>query len=623
MSTPKIFNDAAGAIPATYGGSVALVLDGNGALTFGPELVTNGTFDEDTAGWSGPSVSWDDGELSSTGGGGGTILASPGFDAVAGRSYRVTARIRGAASYSSLQFSFRRRSNLTTNIANVSTISVGTTGATISFIAVPTSSASDAAFTIRFSGSEEIWLDDVSVREIIGYPNRHAVQSSSSLRPLLGRAPVAGVRNLLTRSDEFSHSSWSKVNLALSAGSTILGQTSTRLTDTADASAVYHGLSKGDVGGNARSQGFVVRKGTARYVMLGTNSAANGQATYRAIFDLEAKTASGFNVTASITEIETDVFILTIHSSYDGGDPTGRQHALFLMNGPSYPANLQYQGSGSLSIDVLRAFSSRTSSISISGFDQRVGASTLDVTEAGLAAPGYLRFDLVDDRLVHTFPSGFDGDLLIFGRSGSWVQEGVTVAPGGTLTIGPTAVPGAPTGLLAALGDIVGWLPVGRGTTQAERNKMRDYYMARGAKGFLVPGPEQVTNGTFDTDISGWSDRSTGTASIAWDDGTLKTSSTNSSNRGTARQDIPALITGRFYLVSAEVVSTPSTVLIGGGVNNSTNNVFGMTRSTPGIVRLIFLKPTGTFGIALQGAEPGNTRFDNASVRELRPEEEW
>jgi hypothetical protein len=418
----------------------------------------------------------------------------------------------------------------------------------------------------------------------IGPNGRNAVQSSSSLRPLLGRAPLAGRRNLLTRTDKL-------VGNGVFGGATIVADTQ----PDSDGNMTVSTYTQVNAGGSMRltASGIVAGQSYRFSADLRRISGSNSLT-----LDVGDGASQTFSISDSLERVERTVVAGSAGGFLDFRSGEGACEWAV--------ANIQLEV-GTVATPY-----------------QRVGASGLDVTEAGLAAPGYLRFDLTDDRLVHTFPSGFDGDLLIFGRSGSWVQEGVTVAAGGTLTIGPDTVPGAPGGsLLAALGDIVGWLPVGRGTTQAERAKMRDFYMARGAKGFLVPGPEQVTNGTFDTDISGWSDRSTGTASIAWDDGTLKTSSTNSSNRGGARQDIPALITGRFYLVSAEVVSTPSTVLIGGGVNNSTNNVFAIFPSTPGIVHRIFLKPTGTFGIALVGAEPGNTQFDNVSLRELRPEEDW
>lgn len=182
--------------------------------------------------------------------------------------------------------------------------------------------------------------------------------------------------NALSYSDVFTTPIWQNTNILLSSGNTILNQNSTRISDTVDSTAAYHGLSKSDAGDLTRSQGFVVRKGTARYVMVGANFSSNGVSTYRAVFDLESKSVvSTANVTASLTELAADVFILTIFNSYNGGDPSGRQISLMLMNGSSYSTNLQYQGNGDLYIDVLRAFSNINQGLSTLGYDQMVGSA--------------------------------------------------------------------------------------------------------------------------------------------------------------------------------------------------------------------------------------------------------
>jgi hypothetical protein len=250
-----------------------------------------------------------------------------------------------------------------------------------------------------------------------------------------------------------------------------------------------------------------------------------------------------------------------------------------------------------------------------------LGAAPGGAVDQG-SGPAYLRFDGVDDRLVHTFPAGFDGDLLIFGRSGSWVQPGVSVAAGGTLTIGPTAVPGAPTGLLAALGDIVGWLPVGRGTTQAERNKMRDYYMARGARGFLVEGPELVTDPDFE-DPSAWS--LTSGLSISGGE-VIKP---NGENNQHASQ-ILSLAPGAIYL--GEIVTSFQS---GGaayhrlrwGTNQGSGDfITGPIPGAVGTLRRIRSRPTGgtenRLWVVLTDAS-GEIRVSRASIKELRPEEDW
>ena len=70
-----------------------------------------------------------------------------------------------------------------------------------------------------------------------------------------------------------------------------------------------------------------------------------------------------------------------------------------------------------------------------------------------------------------------------------------------------------------------------------------------------VTGSELVTNGTFDSNISGWSDASTGTGSIAYDNGTLKFIGADYPNNvGEATQTI-SVVSGETYTVTFEVTS--------------------------------------------------------------------
>jgi hypothetical protein len=241
-----------------------------------------------------------------------------------------------------------------------------------------------------------------------------------------------------------------------------------------------------------------------------------------------------------------------------------------------------------------------------------LGAAPGGAVDQG-SGPAYLRFDLVDDRLVHTFPAGFDGDILIFGRSGSWVQEGVTVAAGGTLTIGPNAVPGAPGGLLAALGDIVGWLPVGRTTTQAERNKMRDYYMARGAKGFLVSsGVNRVAN--WLTTPASWTIY--GNTTVSTENGNLLFIADQEISTGLSRG--LSFAANRIYLIGFTVSPNTDFFL-------STNGLNGNPWFRPGHAsRDEFFVPTSSQTLFPGfSATTSQRTVSRLLVEEFRPEEEW
>jgi hypothetical protein len=74
-----------------------------------------------------------------------------------------------------------------------------------------------------------------------------------------------------------------------------------------------------------------------------------------------------------------------------------------------------------------------------------------------------LRLDLTDDSLSHSLASGLAGDLIVFGRSGSWIVRDLSVSPGAALSIGPSSASGAVQGMLHGLEILpAGWLSIAR-----------------------------------------------------------------------------------------------------------------------------------------------------------------
>lgn len=140
---------------------------------------------------------------------------------------------------------------------------------------------------------------------------------------------------------------------------------------------------------------------------------------------------------------------------------------------------------------------------------QTVGTTILDMTEASIPTFGFIRPDMLDDVLTATVPAAQTGDVLVFGRNGSWIETGVTYGSGSAWSIGANTVTGLPQGLLTAIGDIVGIVAIGRTLTAAERTMALEYHKARGAAAWLVAGAEGVVNGGFATDTvwtkgTGW-----------------------------------------------------------------------------------------------------------------------
>lgn len=247
---------------------------------------------------------------------------------------------------------------------------------------------------------------------------------------------------------------------------------------------------------------------------------------------------------------------------------------------------------------------------------QDVGASNLDVTEAGVPSYGFVRPDLSDDVLPFTIPA-IDGDIVIAGRDGTWIEPAAPSA--GTFEVGPTTYTGGTPGILSAVGDIVGMSLIDKTLTEAERQRVIRYYQSRGAKGLLVPGPELVANGTFDTDTSGWTQ--IGVGSFVWDNGTIACSDVagNDCNAQTTFTSV----SGRFYEFRWTVVSSNGGWL--SRIRNSNDYSHPYTFGGLGDYSVIFMASvTGTNTVNLLAADTDTTTvFDNISVKELRPEEDW
>lgn len=145
----------------------------------------------------------------------------------------------------------------------------------------------------------------------------------------------------------------------------------------------------------------------------------------------------------------------------------------------------------------------------VSGFQLDAGAtatayqkttSAFDMTEAGLPSHGFTRPDRSDDVLATTIPADQTGDVAIFGRNGSWIENAKTYAAASTFSLGATTATGLASGVLAAVGDIVGVLAIGKALSDAEKQLALDYHAARGAAGWLTAGAEMLTNGDFASD---------------------------------------------------------------------------------------------------------------------------
>jgi hypothetical protein len=135
-------------------------------------------------------------------------------------------------------------------------------------------------------------------------------------------------------------------------------------------------------------------------------------------------------------------------------------------------------------------------------------------------------------------------------------------------------------------------------------------------------GSELVTNGTFDSDISGWTaynvDLSVSNGQLVIDD------SANNGNNSSAVAGV-ALVGGETYTISVDLVSTTSSFSMGfpsttSTVGPSSGWAFHFETVAGNYSATVTAPSTGTFYIWLNTAGTGVTVVDNVSVRLAEPD---
>jgi hypothetical protein len=228
---------------------------------------------------------------------------------------------------------------------------------------------------------------------------------------------------------------------------------------------------------------------------------------------------------------------------------------------------------------------------------------------------GAARFDRTDDVLSTVLTLAQTGDVAVFGKNGSWRETARAYTAGATFSIGPTTVTGLTAGLLAALGDIVGIVAIGRTLTAAELASTLAYFKARGAAGWLTAGSELITNGGFATDLTGWS---------VYNGATLTLSSqrmqvaNGASGRGGGAQSF-ATVVGQSYVFSIDVTNGTHPAFIYFGVAAGSGGTYAMSNIT-GHADAVFVATATTTWVTLMPSSTGvgnTTLFDNVSVKPL------
>lgn len=333
-------------------------------------------------------------------------------------------------------------------------------------------------FTDTAGTTPATWGDSVARINDQSPNGRNAVQSSAALRWVLGRAPIEG-RNLLTRTEEFDNAVWEKNRASVSENiSTAPDGTTTadRLESTVAAGTVnsFARLLFTPETGKTYTASVYAKPGTSDFVELAIRASTSAAAVH-AVINLTNGSIINTNTTPTVTEDANGFYRISI--SGGSADSSGGVYECRTSNGTISNRSAGVGGGPVIWGAQLEEGSEATPY-------QRVG-NAFDVTDAGAPSFAYLRPDISDDVMPTVFPNGFSGDVMIFGRRGSWIQRNVTIASAGSLNIGPDTINDGPAGLLAALGDIVGWIAVERTLTNPEVARLVQWHRVRGAAELL------------------------------------------------------------------------------------------------------------------------------------------
>ena len=380
-----LFQNAAGTTPVTaVEQPVGLILDKSKGLVLGPELVTNGTFDTDTTGWTA-----NDATLSVVG---GKLRVDTGVDygrafqaipVTAGKIYQVKAVVTAVSGNTSTTVQFS--SNLETGggVA-VGTFSFDSGSRDVVFYWTAPETRS-YAIVLQNNTTEPNSVNDfdnISVREL---PGNHAFQTTSANRPTL-----SAWYNLLTKTEQFDDAAISKQNVTVSTNMTTApnGENTADLLIETTSNSVH----------NARwfslvAQSSTTYKGTI-YVKAFNRTwfyidlTHPGYINYRTWFNLTTGTV-GVNAAGnvpSITNVGNGWFLCEVSRT-----TASNQTAITFEFGPSTSDNSTvYTGDGTSGIYIWGAdLRVANDGVGIPAY-QRVNTST-DYDTTGF--PPYLRFN--------------------------------------------------------------------------------------------------------------------------------------------------------------------------------------------------------------------------------------
>lgn len=444
-----------------------------------------------------------------------------------------------------------------------------------------------------------------------------AVQASLGLRPKWGRAPKGGRRNRMT--DTAGSTGWAAAGTTpptVTNGATFAGQSCMSVLFPA-ASPIGYAACR--AARNILVSPWSAGVSYAQSIDLALSRPLVGAEALQVVFQSSVGAFGAYTINAANSAaFATGAFARAVVTGAGGGG-TG---SLWPVITPS----------GTLASDVTVYTKDIQIETAPATAYQVVGATGYDVTEAGLPSYGYIRPDLMDDYLTVTTPAAQTGDVMVFGRKGTWLETGVAYGSGAAVAIGPTTMTGLPAGLLAAVqgpvsdiaGGLVGVLAIGRSLTEAERAAAINYYKARGAAGLLAAGADEAVNGEFATDLTGWTIPLPARGAVTWDAGTAKVVNDGTGGSQFIQQQKTTVI-GAQYLVEATVTAVAGATVprmgIGSTSGGSDLSLASLGLGETGLIRAIFKATSSTSYIWLQpngGTGAGvSANFDNVTIKPL------
>jgi hypothetical protein len=359
-----LFQDTAGTQPVTAANQgVALALDKRLGLELGPELVTNGGFDEGISGWSvvGSSttkqVTWTGSALELSASTTGTCVASGDITPlVSGRTYQVSGDcLLYTESLSGVFFGDGAQS-------------VGVIGGVGKFRFIVTAGAGHSKInfgrvSVGVNTLVQLQVDNISVRELKG---NHATQATTAARPLTVIHPDGGVRNLLDRTEEFDNAVWTKNGMTI----------------TPNSGVAPDGFQSADLAfpttstGNAPNQTIscFVKSSGFSWVAFGTNTNDDARAYFNLSGNGSVGAVGSFLTNATIVPLVNDWYRISVTTTSSTSGSAG--WAIWATNGDA-PFSVTPSGTSGIFIWGAQLELGSTAT----PYQKRV--NFLDVTEAG------------------------------------------------------------------------------------------------------------------------------------------------------------------------------------------------------------------------------------------------